>query len=54
MFIDQVTITVQAGNGGDGCSSFRREKYIPLGDQMEGMAAEVEMLCLKPIQTSRL
>ncbi len=31
MFIDQVTITVQAGNGGDGCSSFRREKYVPLG-----------------------
>ena len=31
MFIDQVTITVQAGNGGNGCSSFRREKYIPLG-----------------------
>lgn len=31
MFIDQVTITVKAGKGGDGCSSFRREKYIPLG-----------------------
>jgi GTP-binding protein len=31
MFIDQVTITVEAGNGGDGCCSFRREKYIPLG-----------------------
>ena len=31
MFIDQVTITVQAGDGGDGCCSFRREKYVPLG-----------------------
>jgi GTPase len=31
MFIDQVTITVKAGDGGDGCSSFRREKYVPLG-----------------------
>jgi GTP-binding protein len=30
MFIDQVTITVQAGDGGDGCCSFRREKYVPL------------------------
>ena len=31
MFIDQVTISVKAGDGGDGCCSFRREKYIPLG-----------------------
>ncbi len=31
MFIDQVTITVQAGDGGSGCCSFRREKYVPLG-----------------------
>ncbi len=31
MFIDEVNILIQAGNGGDGCSSFRREKYVPLG-----------------------
>jgi GTP-binding protein len=31
MFIDQVTISVKAGDGGDGCCSFRREKHIPLG-----------------------
>lgn len=31
MFIDQVSISVKAGDGGDGCCSFRREKYIPLG-----------------------
>ncbi|MFH0880711.1 MAG: GTPase ObgE [Lentisphaerota bacterium] len=30
-FVDRVTIKVFAGHGGDGCSSFRREKYIPLG-----------------------
>jgi GTPase len=30
-FIDEVTINVFAGKGGDGSASFRREKYIPKG-----------------------
>jgi GTP-binding protein len=30
-FIDEATITVQAGDGGNGSASFRREKYIPFG-----------------------
>ena len=30
-FIDEVTITIKAGNGGNGCLSFRREKFIPRG-----------------------
>lgn len=30
-FVDEATIRVQAGNGGAGCASFRREKYIPRG-----------------------
>lgn len=30
-FVDEATITVTAGNGGNGCISFRREKFIPLG-----------------------
>ena len=30
-FIDETVITVRAGNGGPGCLSFRREKYIPFG-----------------------
>ncbi len=30
-FVDEVTIKVRAGNGGNGCCSFRREKYIPKG-----------------------
>ena len=30
-FVDQAKISVQAGRGGNGCVSFRREKYIPKG-----------------------
>ena len=29
--IDQATIEVKAGNGGDGLATFRREKYVPRG-----------------------
>ncbi len=30
-FIDEADITVEAGHGGNGCSSFRREKYVEFG-----------------------
>ncbi len=31
MFVDEVTLKVIAGKGGDGCMSFRREKCVPMG-----------------------
>lgn len=31
MFVDEIKIQVIAGKGGDGCTSFRREKYIAMG-----------------------
>jgi GTPase len=31
MFLDEVRLTIRAGDGGRGCVSFRREKYVPRG-----------------------
>jgi GTP-binding protein len=31
MFLDQAKIQIKAGDGGNGCVSFRREKYVPFG-----------------------
>ncbi len=36
MFIDEVTLTIESGKGGDGIIAFRREKHVPLGGPAGG------------------
>lgn len=36
MFIDEVTVELMAGSGGNGCMAFRREKYVEMGGPFGG------------------
>lgn len=36
MFVDEVSMIVEAGTGGNGCMAYRREKYIPMGGPYGG------------------
>ncbi len=52
-FIDDARITVQSGNGGAGCVSFRREKYIPKGGPDGGDGGRGGDVVLKATTTKR-
>ena len=53
MFIDQIVIHVKAGDGGNGCVSFRREKYVPKGGPSGGDAGRGGSVILKASQGIR-
>jgi GTP-binding protein len=62
-FVDEATIEVVAGKGGDGCMSFRREKFIPYGGPNGGdggdggsvyLVAEVNLNTLVEFRFKRL
>ena len=36
MFVDEVTLELMAGDGGNGCLAFRREKYVEMGGPFGG------------------
>ncbi|HEV2702957.1 MAG TPA: GTPase ObgE, partial [Steroidobacteraceae bacterium] len=58
-FVDEARLKVQAGNGGRGCASFRREKFVPFGGPDGGdggRGGEVVLVCddsLRDLQSFR-
>ena len=46
MFVDEVSVKLIAGKGGDGCTAFRREKYIAMGGPNGGNGGKALILSL--------
>ncbi len=54
MFVDELNLKVIAGSGGDGCTSFRREKYVPMGGPdggNGGRGADIIIIVDKSLKT---
>ncbi len=54
MFLDEIRISVRGGKGGQGCMSFRREKYVPRGgpDGGDGGDGGAVILLADPMESS--
>jgi GTP-binding protein len=53
MFIDEAIIRIKAGDGGNGCMAFRREKFVPRGGPSGGDGGRGGDIVMEPASATR-